>query len=408
MAERVKYGYDNGSGLMDEDPSKPWNTIIVEADRVPVVEGMTIDRSLMGPSAANPMGQFRPYETMSPRPVGVAPGGERTVVMSPGADRFMTPGVSDRYKVADGADRLLAADRRLMGDGYGGVMVRDGAMPGTDAQGKRVTTVMMPEDFAPIRTNDQRIAMSPEAVGAIGNRQIMEDQAVTRDPFTFQQKQQRLSLRKELQAQADQGFLPPGTDARNREIMRGTEERQADIMLKRSRPRDLMTRRNTADQIMTQADATLMTPQVQTQDGVMAGWDPIKRQIVSDPSGAQATAQGKITEAQIQADAKYRGEKKPMNYAEMGIDELTKSFNDTIGGTKLDPATQSLFSLEIMKAKTPEDIKAIGQKYKTPISESALFALKLQMDEITKRHGGKTAQTDGTVKPGSKYEKMKR
>jgi hypothetical protein len=351
-----------------------------------MVEGLTIDRTMMGPNSVNPMGQFRPYAEFSTRP---ASGGERRVVTDPGAGR------------------LLAADRRLMEGGYGGVMVRDGIITGTDEQGERVQNVMTPEGMAPVRTNDQRLAMSPEAVGIMGNRQLQEEAALQRGPFSTQAMGNRMSVRKELQARADQGFVAPGTDARNRETMRSTEERQADLMLKRSRPRDLMARRNTADQIMTQADASLMTPQVQTQDGVMAGWDPIKRQIVSDPSGAQATAQGKITEAQIAADAKYRGEKKAMNYAEMGIDELTKSFNDTIGGTKLSPETQNIFTLELSRAKTPEQIKAVSEKYKTPISESALFALKLQVDEIAKRHGG-GASGGGAQKPGSKYEKMKR
>jgi hypothetical protein len=60
-----------------------------------------------------------------------------------------------------------------------------------------------------------------------------------------------------------------------------------------------MTRRNTADQIMTQADASRMTPQVMTQDGVMAGWDPISQKIVTDSSGAKAMAAGRVKDDTI-------------------------------------------------------------------------------------------------------------
>lgn len=284
MATRSRYVFGRNNKLMDvTGTDDTYNTIMV-MDTRPVVEGSTIDRSLMGPDSANPQGQFRGYEAMDPRPIGSMPGGERSVVTRAGA------GIME------------AADRRLMGD-YGGVRVNDGQFAGTDAQGRRSVMTAMPEGFAPIMTNDNRLALSPEAAGALGQRQIMEDQAASRGPVSVQQMGQRLSVRKQLQAQADQG-VAPGTDALNREQMRGTM-RDANVdWLERNRPKDLMKRINTQNQIMTQTEASLMTPQVMTQDGVMAGWDPIRKKIVSDASGAEAIAQGRIQEAQIQASGR--------------------------------------------------------------------------------------------------------
>jgi hypothetical protein len=300
----------------------------------------------------------------------------------------------------------MAADRRLMEGGYGGVMVRDGIMTGTDAEGNRVQNVMTPEGFAPIRSNDQRIAMSPEALGIMGNRQLQEEYAVdgiaiddgTPRPGimdrSFAATQNRMSVRKQLQAQADQGFVAPGTDARNREIMRSTEERQAGRMLDRSRPRDLMARRNTADQIMTQADASLMTPQVQTQDGVMAGWDPINRKIVSDSSGAKALAAS-------------RSKFTPMTYDEMDINDLTKSINDTIGSAQLSTEERKMLALELGGMQKPEEIEEIRTKYKGAMSDQAMTALTMQMEALQKRKTGAPAGKT-VLLPGSKYEAMKR
>jgi hypothetical protein len=214
---------------------------------------------------------------------------------------------------------------------------------------------------------------------------------------SFAATQNRMSVRKQLQAQADSGSaygFAPGTDARNRETMRGTEERQADLMLKRSRPRDLMQRRNTADQIMTQADASLMMPQVQTQDGVMAGWDPINQRIVSDASGAKALAasQRKST---------------PMTYDEMDINDLTKSINDTIGSAQLSTEERKMLALELGGIQKPEEIEKIRTKYKGAMSDQAMTALTMQMEALQKRKTG--APAGKTVQlPGSKYEAMKR
>jgi hypothetical protein len=305
-----------------------------------------------------------------------------------------------------------------MEGGYGGVMVRDGIMTGTDADGNRVNNVMTPEGFAPVKSNDQRIAMSPEAVGIMGNRQLQEEQAVdgiaiddgTPRPGimdrSFAATQNRMSVRKQLQAQADSGAaygFAPGTDARNRETMRGTEARQASQMLERSRPRDLMQRRNTADQIMTQADASLMTPQIQVQDGVMAGWEPVQRdqngklkpgRIVSDASGAKALAasQRKPT---------------PMTYDEMDINDLTKSINDTIGTAQLSTEERKMLALELGGIKNPEDIEKIRTKYKGAMSDQANLLLTMQMDALQKRYTGAPAAKTVQL-PGSKYEAMKR
>jgi hypothetical protein len=291
----------------------------------------------------------------------------------------------------------MAADRRLMEGGYGGVMVRDGIITGTDEQGERVQNVMTPEGMAPVRTNDQRLAMSPEAVGIMGNRQLQEEAALQRGPFSTQAMGNRMSVRKELQARADQGFVAPGTDARNRETMRSTEERQADLMLKRSRPRDLMARRNTADQIMTQADASLMTPQIQVQDGVMAGWDPINKRIVSDASGAQAMAEARAPRI---PDKSLAGEDDRTILDQ--ISKMTQRKNGKLdenqaiiysGLMKSDPKQAAEYKQAIVGTWTPEDDQ-IYQKYiEHGVGRGLISTQKPQLD---------------TRKPGSKYETMKR
>lgn len=304
----------------------------------PIVEGATIDMAMMGPESMNPGGQYRSYEAYSPRPVGVSPGGERTVVTS------------------QGANILEGADRRLTQGGYGGVMVRDGVMTGTQG-GNRESVVMQPEGFAPIRTNDQRIAMSPEALGALGNRQIMEEQAALPRSSPVP-----LSLRKELQAQADRGFLPAGTDARNREIMRGTEARNNQLMLERSRPRDMMDRINQRDRVMSGAEASLMTPQVQTQDGVMAGWDPVQRKIVSDSSGAKAIAAAKVPDKTLggEDDKTILEQVGKLNQRKNGkLDENQAIIYSQY--MKTNPAQAEQYKRSIVGVWTPEDEQILNQ-----------------------------------------------
>jgi hypothetical protein len=45
-----------------------------------------------------------------------------------------------------------------------------------------------------------------------------------------------------------------------------------------------------------------MTPQVMTQDGVMAGWDPVGQKIVSDSSGARAMAAARVPDKSLQGE----------------------------------------------------------------------------------------------------------
>jgi len=284
--------YDKNGNLMEDDTLEievtkpPRNRIDVTDTRMPVVEGMTIDmtRAQRGGPGGYPMGQFNLYEQLSPRPIGSIPGGERIVV-------------TDR-----GMDLITGADRRLQGD-YGGIRIADGESAGTDQTGNRIKIINNHEGFAPILSQDGRIALSPKAVSELGKRQLEDEQAARaiegRPGVGYNAAANRIDLKSVLQKQADQGFVAPGTDARNREIMRGTEARNANIVLDRSRPRGVETRINTRDQIMAQAEAAQMTPQVMTADGVMAGYDPITKRIVSDASGAQALAAAKTKDNSI-------------------------------------------------------------------------------------------------------------
>ena len=393
MATRNRYGFDRNNRLMDvTGPDGEDNTIVVTGRR-PIMEAMTIDQGLMtrpdpvftgqlmnGPVSET--GQFRANEAWNPRQVGSMPGGERRA-----ATRF-------------GAYRLMDADQRLMDGGYGGIQINDGEFEATDAGRNRSVRTLMPEGYAPIMSRDGRLTMSPQAVGALGARQLME--GGQRDPMMgpaigARELGNRLSVRKQLQAQADQGFVKPGTDATNRAQMRGTLMDANADWLERNKPRLMMERNNTASQIMAGAEASQVTPQIMTQDGVMAGYDPKRREIVSDASGAKAIAQGRIQEAQIAADAKYRGEQKAMNFQEMGINELTTSFNDTIKSTNLSPAEQDAMKMDLLMAKTPQQIAEVNAKYKNPMKQNAMVVLKLQMDEIEKRHAQSSAQGKKTL-----------
>lgn len=328
MATRNRYGFDRNNRLMDiTGPDGEDNTILVTARR-PIMQGVTIDRGIM--DTPSETGQFREYEAWQPRPVGSMPGGERTVVAG-----------------SRGKWLMRGADQRLMDTGFGGMQVNDGKFRATDSDGNRQdVSLMEKEGYSPIMSRDGRLALSPQAVGAMGERQLIEEQSLMRGPVSVGQMGQRLSVRKQLQAQADQGFVKPGTDARNLEAMDATIARGDETWLRRNRPRAMMERGNTASQIMTQADASLMTPQVMTQDGVMAGWDPISKKIVSDASGAQAIAGARIEEAKIQAAGRTKDVSLQGEDDKTLMDEYSKRLLRKSG--KL-PADEALFYNNLMK-----------------------------------------------------------
>lgn len=364
---RNRYGFDRNNRLMDvTGPDGEDNTIVVTGRR-PIMEAMTIDNGLMdGPASES--GQFRAYEAWNPRQVGSMPGGERTVVAG-----------------SRGKWLMRGADQRLMDTGFGGMQVNDGQFRATNQQGQREDVSLMGEGYAPIMSKDGRIAMSPQAVGAMGARQLMEEQSTMRGPVSVDQMGRRLSVRKQLQAQADQGFVRPGTDARNLEAMDATIARGDEVWLKRNRPRGMMERGNTQAQIMDQAQASLMTPQVSTQDGVMAGWDPIKKQIVSDASGAEAIAQGRIQEAKIKAEA-ARPDK---SIADMTEDELRQR-RTALNARKLGELSEQdgwVISDLIKRGKTKEAEQTKQILMKSKWHPSMQEDLDAYDQEINKRKG---------------------
>lgn len=288
MARR--FMLDKDGKLIDvTGTEQPYNRIDVTATRPPVVEGLTVDmtRAQRGGPVADPMAQFNSYEQQSPRRIGSMPGGERSVVTN------------------QGAPIITGADRRLQED-YGGIRILDGEAAGTDPMGNRIKIDNNPEGFAPIVSQDGRLSLSPGAIDALGQRQMQDEQAAKamREGAAVAPSigMQRIDLRSVLQKQADQGFVRPGTDARNFEAMDATLARGDETWLKRNRPAKMIERGNTRDQIMAQALGAQNTPQVMTQDGVMAGYDPITKKIVSDSSGAQAMAASKIKDISLDSE----------------------------------------------------------------------------------------------------------
>jgi hypothetical protein len=150
---------------------------------------------------------------------------------------------------------------------------------------------------------------------------------------------------------------------------------------------------------MTQADASLMTPQIQVQDGVMAGWDPINRKIVSDSSGAQAMADARAPRI---PDKSLEGEDDKTILEQ--ISKMTQRKNGKLdenqaiiysGLMKSDPKQAAEYKQAIVGTWTPEDDQ-IYQKYIEHGVNRGLISTQ------------KPAQGGGAAKPGSKYEKMKR
>lgn len=279
---RYRYMQDDGRNVIDVtgDETKNFNLIDVTAERPPVVEGLMIDTPRNRMPAIDPAGQFNEYQANSPRRIGTMPGGER--VGFTGA----------------GARNIMAADRRLQGD-FGGVQINDGEYAVTGADGARAVRSNMPEGFAPIMSRDSRLALSPEAIAGLGRTQLEEEIAAQAMQRTGGQQGVINTVRGDMQRVADMGFVPEGTDLMRKRQMRGTLIDAREDWQDNNRPRDLMTRRNTADQIMTQADASLRTPQVMTQDGVATGWDPRQQKIVTDSSGARAMAVGRVKDDTI-------------------------------------------------------------------------------------------------------------
>lgn len=192
-----------------------------------------------------------------------------------------------------GSNRIQAADRSLMSRGAGGLRIVDPGMP-EGGFGMR--------DRAAGVSGDGRIVLSPEAIGELGKRQIMEEQAALalQGPLP---KQNLIDVtRRDMQRVADMGFVPRGTDPARQGQMRGTLQRGQQDWLERNRPRDMMQRLNTSDQIMAQAEASQMTPQIMVADGVMAGYDPISKKIVTDASGARAIAASRTPDKSLDGE----------------------------------------------------------------------------------------------------------
>jgi hypothetical protein len=289
MARYDGYELDeNGNLIIDVTktarPEMAGPRIDVTREPPPIIDALTIDAAhntrpdpvFIGQNF-NPLpsetGQFRKYTQVSSR----APGDftERTV------------------SSAAGAPRIQAADRSLMRRGAGGLRIVDPIMP-EDGFGMR-------REAAGV-SGDGRIVLSPEAIGELGKRQIMEEQAAQalQGPLP---KQNLIDVtRRDMQRVADMGFVPRGTDAMRQQQMRGTLQRGQQDWLERNRPKDMMQRLNTSDQIMAQAEGAQMTPQVVVADGVMAGYEPISKRIVSDSSGARAIAASKIPDKSLDAE----------------------------------------------------------------------------------------------------------
>ena len=228
----------------------------------PVVDALIIDASRPG----------QPREYTRPFSRGIIP--DERVVATP-----------------TGSNRIQAADRWLMSRGAGGLRIVDPGMP-EGGFGMR--------DRAAGVSGDGRIVLSPEAIGELGKRQIMEEQAAQALERTMINP--AAPFMASAQKQADQGFLPREIDVTRKAQMRRTLQRGQQDWLERNRPRDMMQRLNTRDQIMAQAEASQMTPQIMVADGVMAGYDPISKKIVTDASGARAIAASRTPDKSLDGE----------------------------------------------------------------------------------------------------------
>jgi hypothetical protein len=254
---------ENGKLIIGVSKPGAQPLIDVTGGQRPVVDALTIDASRPG--------EFRNYTQETPR---------------------MPGGFGERVRIAPVAtDNIMGADRSLMQRGAGGLRIVDQGMPEGGFGMRREAAGV---------SGDGRIVLSPEAIAGLGRTQLEEEQAA--------QAMQRTRINPaapiiaKAQAQADQGFLPAGTDVMRKQQMRRTLIDARGDWQDNNRPRDIMTRRNTADQIMTQADASRMTPQVMTQDGVATGWDPISQKIVTDSSGARAMGASRTKDTSLDAE----------------------------------------------------------------------------------------------------------
>lgn len=370
----TRYMWENGNDVIDvTETDRPYNRIDVTETRPPVVEGTIIDmtRATRAPSN-DTLGQFNLYEAKSPRRLHTMPGGERV---------GFTP---------TGARNIQAADRRLQGN-FGGVRIMDGQYVGTQADGSRVVVDNSPEGFAPIMTQDNRLALSPEAVAQLGRTQLAEELAARAMDARSLQNEGRIDVvRRDMQRVADMGFVPRGTDAIRQQQMRGTLQRGQQDWLERNRPRDMMQRLNTRDQIMAQAEASQMTPQIMVADGVMAGYDPISKKIVTDASGARAIAASKVKDDTIQG---------------MSDDDLNNRLIQLkarqIG--ELDQMEQFMVQAKMKDGKPTKESEALKQQLqKSKWNPDMQPFLDQYQAEWNRRNGGK-APAQKTGAPASKW-----
>lgn len=327
--------------------------IDVTREPEPIVDALTIDASRPG--------EFRNYTQGSAR----APGDftERTVANK------------------RGAPRIQAADRSLMERGAGGLRIVDPIMT-QDGFGMRGQAAGV--------SGDGTIVLSPDAIGELGKRQMLEeDAAIAMRAKQADQNIIDVTRRVGLQAKADQGFLPRDIDVTRKAQMRETLRQGQQDWLERNKPRMMMERLNTRDQIMAQAEGSQRTPQVMTQDGVMAGWDPINRKIVSDASGARAMAASRTKDLSLQSMTDDEINQRKLSYEKLMIGDMTemeknvysdhmrkgeldkaKALQDGLIRAKWSPVMQESYQdyqdeYDRRKGKSPKQTPALAQGAKT-------------------------------------------
>lgn len=302
-----------------EEPAQLGPRIDVTQRPEPAVDGLMI-------RGGRP-GEFRDYRAQDSRRAGGF--GERVVA------------------TRRGADNIVLADESMRERGMGGINIIQPTTP--EGSFGRIP------DAAGV-SGDGNVVLSQRAIDALGTR-VQEDR---RNPMIRINRDSPMMV--EAQRKADTGGFRKGIDAENRGVMDRTTARNEQIMLQRSRPRDMMTRQNQENQIMAGADAARMTPQVMTADGVATGWDPVKQRIVTDLTGAQALGASRVKDNSLQGmtddeviqrkialEARMIGDMNDMerlaytDHIAKGRLDKAKALQDSLIRTKWSPAMQASY-----------------------------------------------------------------